>query len=152
MGTSNPALIEAIPSRKAPPAAKRQHRSPELKVKIVQETLVPGASVACVARAHGVNANQVFAWRRQYRQGLLEAGHGVTAGLLAVRVADPEPVRSAQGKLRRKAVEAGARPKDTETRRAPSSMIQVELPKGRLRLTGSVDAEALRVVLEALLG
>jgi transposase len=151
MGTSN--LVTLSDSfRKALPTTKRLHRSPELKRKIVEETLVPGASVARVARAHGVNANQVFAWRRQNRQGLLEAGHRVTAGLLAVRVADPEPVRSAQGKLRRRVVEGGARPKGTETRRAPSSMIQVELPKGRLQLTGSVDAEALRVVLEALLG
>lgn len=30
----------------------------------------PGASVAKVARAHGVNANQVFAWRRRYRESL----------------------------------------------------------------------------------
>ncbi len=60
MGTSNSALLVADSSRKALPGAKRQHRSPELKLKIVQETLVPGASVARVARAHGVNANQVF--------------------------------------------------------------------------------------------
>jgi transposase len=152
MGTSNPALIDAVSSRKTLPTTKRLYRSPELKRKIVQETLVPGASVARVAWAHGVNANQVFAWRRQYRQGLLEAGDRVTAGLLAVRVADHEPVRSDQGKLRRRVAEAGARPNDAEARRTPSSMIQVELPKGRLRLTGSVDPEALRVVLEALLG
>ncbi len=141
MGTSSPAVIEAVSSRKALPTTKRQHRSPELKRQIVEETLTPGASVA---RAHSVNANQVFAWRRQYRQGLLEAGNRVTAGLLAVRVANPE--RS------QKVAEAGARPQDTETRRAPSSMIQVELPKGRLRLTGAVDPVALRVVLEALRG
>jgi hypothetical protein len=30
-------------------------------------------------------------------------------------------------------------------------VIQVELPKGQLRLSGAVDAEALRLVLEALL-
>jgi hypothetical protein len=30
-------------------------------------------------------------------------------------------------------------------------MIQVELPKGQLRLTGLVDTEALRVVLKELL-
>jgi transposase len=151
MGTSNLGTLSDS-SRKALPAAKRQHRSPELKVKIVQETLAPGASVARVARAHGVNANQVFAWRRQYRQGLLKLGNRETAGLLAVRVADPEPARTTQGKLRRRVAEAGARPQDAEARRTPSSMIQVELPKGRLRLTGSVDPEALRVVLEAVLG
>ena len=149
MGTSNLATLSDS-FRKALPTTKRLHRSPELKRKIVEETLVPGASVARVARAYGVNANQLFAWRRQYRRGLMEAGNRVTAGLLAVRVADP--VRSGQDKLRRRVVEAGARPTDTEARRAPSSMIQVELPKGRLRLTGSVDPETLRVVLEALLG
>jgi transposase len=149
MDTSNLGTLSDF-SRKALPAAKRQHRSPELKVKIVQETLMPGASVARVARAHGVNANQVFAWRRQYRQGLLKLGDHETAGLLAVRVADPESARTTQGKLRRS--EAGASPNNAEARRTPSSMIQVELPKGRLRLTGSVNPEALRVVLEALLG
>jgi transposase len=39
---------------------------------MVQETLAPGASVAIIARRHGVNANQLFSWRRQYRRGVLE--------------------------------------------------------------------------------
>ena len=42
---------------------KRQRRSIAEKRRIVEETLVEGASVARVARAHGVNANQVFYWR-----------------------------------------------------------------------------------------
>jgi transposase len=151
MGTSNPAALSDS-SRKALPAAKRQHRSPELKRQIVQETLAPGASVARVARAHGVNANQVFTWRRQFRQGLLEASDRVAAGLLAVRVADPEPARTARSELRRRVAGAGARSQDAATERTPSGTIHVELPKGRLRLTGSVDLETLRVVLEALRG
>src|SRR6266571_907409 len=114
MGTSNAVVIGAESSRKTFPLAlrrgsvlpaKRQHRSPELKIKIVQETLAPGASVARVAQARGVNANQVFTWRRLYRQGRLEAGNHPTPGLLAVRVAGPEPVRAAQGKLRRSVAE-----------------------------------------------
>ncbi len=32
-------------------------------------TLLAGASVAGVAQAEGVNANQVFLWRRAYRNG-----------------------------------------------------------------------------------
>jgi transposase len=135
MGTCNPAVIEAVSSRKALPTTKRQRRSPELKRQIVQETLTPGASVARVARAHGVNANQLFTWRRQYRQGRLGTGNRATPGLLAVRVAEP-----------------AARPTVTQTHRTPCGIMQIELPKGRLRLTGSVDAEALRVVLDALLG
>ena len=134
MGTSNPAVMEAVSSRRALPT-QRLHRSPELKRGIVEETLAPGASVARVAMAHGVNANQLFHWRRQYRQGRLGTGNRATPGLLAVRVAEP-----------------AAGPRVTETHRAPSGTMQIELPKGRLRLTGSVDAEALRMVLEALLG
>jgi transposase-like protein len=50
---------------------KRQKRSVEEKRRIVEETLAAGASVARVARRHAVNANQVFYWRKKYREGLL---------------------------------------------------------------------------------
>ena len=48
---------------------KRRHRSKEERRRIVEESLVPGASVAVIARTHGVNANQVFHWRKLYRRG-----------------------------------------------------------------------------------
>jgi transposase len=48
---------------------RRQMRSAAEKLRIVEETLVPGASVALVAREHGVNANQVFEWRRLHLAG-----------------------------------------------------------------------------------
>src|SRR5687767_4601146 len=51
--------------------ARRRFRSVEEKIKIVTESRVAGASVAEVARRHEVNANQVFAWRRQHEQGVL---------------------------------------------------------------------------------
>ncbi len=135
MDTSNPAAVEATPSQRDFPPVKRQRRSPELKRRIVEETLAPGASVARVARAHGVNANQVFAWRRQYQQGLLKSRNQTLPGLLAVRLA-----------------EEGAPLPDAHTGRTISGLIQVELPKGKVRLTGCVDREALRLVLEALRG
>jgi transposase-like protein len=37
----------------------------------VQLAMAPGASVAEVTRAHGVNANQVFKWRRAFERGKL---------------------------------------------------------------------------------
>jgi transposase len=135
MDSSNAAAVDAVSSRKALPPAKRQHRSPELKRQIVEETLAPGASVARVARAHGVNANQVFAWRRRYQQGLLKAAKRLTPDLLAVRVAEP-----------------GVLSGEAKTRRPLSGVIQVELPKCKLRLIGHVDPEVLWVVLEALRG
>ena len=53
---------------------RRRHRSwPEsLKREIVAASLVPGASVSRVARRYDVNANQVFTWRRRYRDGAAE--------------------------------------------------------------------------------
>jgi transposase len=50
----------------------RRHRSIEEKRAIVAESLEPGASVAEIARRHGVNANLVFGWRRLQQHGLLE--------------------------------------------------------------------------------
>ena len=43
----------------------------ETKLRIVAESYAAGASVGEVARRHGLLANQVTRWRRQYRQGEL---------------------------------------------------------------------------------
>lgn len=68
----------------------RRWRSVSEKLQIVQLTLQPGASVAEVARAHGVNANQVFKWRRAFERGELVE----RCALLPVRVAASiEPVK-----------------------------------------------------------
>ncbi len=70
-----------------PTQRKRQTWPMAEKRRIVEATLAPGASVALIARANGVNANQVFAWRRLYREGKL--GQTPTSGtsLLPVRLA-----------------------------------------------------------------
>ena len=44
--------------------ARRRHDD-ELKVKVLSECAAPGASVARIALAHGLNANLVHKWRRQ---------------------------------------------------------------------------------------
>jgi transposase len=47
-------------------AMRRLRRWPVTqKCRIVEETFVPGASVAVVARRNNVNANQVFDWRKK---------------------------------------------------------------------------------------
>ena len=48
---------------------RRRNRSwPEaLKREIVAASFAPGSSVSMVARHYDVNANQVFSWRRLYR-------------------------------------------------------------------------------------
>jgi transposase len=44
---------------------RRRHHSSELKTQVLAECAQPGASVARVALAHGLNANLVHKWRRQ---------------------------------------------------------------------------------------
>ena len=128
--------------------ARRRKRWPQqVKRRIVEETLKPGASVAGVARANDVNANQVHAWRRLYERGLL--GTAETAALLPVRViAGNESLDVAR-------VHSGAGGPDSiprSHRRRPSGVIQIEVERGRLRIEGAVDPASLRVVLECLLG
>mgnify|MGYP001553382120 FL=1 len=41
----------------------RRRRSKQERREIVKESLKPGVSVAQMARAHAVNANQIFHWR-----------------------------------------------------------------------------------------
>jgi transposase len=64
-------IMDALSQPISQPRIKRCYRSAEERRRIVEETLVPGTSVAKVARAHGVNANQVFGWRKLYQAGLL---------------------------------------------------------------------------------
>ena len=57
----------------------------EQKRRIVEATFAPGASIAQVAREHGVNANQIHSWRRLYQAGQFEA-QSPPATLLPVRI------------------------------------------------------------------
>jgi transposase len=113
---------------------KRQRRSVEEKRRIVEETFEAGASVARVARRHAVNANQIFSWRKKYREGQL----GKASKLLPVTVSDIPCNKSGL-------VGSGSPP-------AAVGSMEIKLPKGQLRVTGRVEVEALRTVLECLLG
>src|SRR2546429_5800711 len=90
MDTSTPAT-ELIPVKGSTGAkSKRQYRTIAEKRRIVEETLAEGASVARVARAHGINANQVFGWRRLYLAGRLGGGSRAIK-LLPVQVSESSP-------------------------------------------------------------
>lgn len=64
----------------------RRRRPASEKLQIVRLTMEPGASVAEIARAHGVNANQVFKWRRLFERGQLVDGQGRATALLPVTI------------------------------------------------------------------
>jgi transposase len=117
--------------------AKRQYRGLAEKLRIVEETLAEGASVARVARAHGVNANLVFNWRRLYQAGRL--GRRDEAKLLPVRVT-PD---SSTG-LRTPLCAPGAMPSSAV------GTIHIRLNHAQVSIEGSADPVLLRVLLECL--
>lgn len=47
---------------------QRRNHTPALKAQILAECAAPGASVAKVAMAHGINANIVHGWRKRARE------------------------------------------------------------------------------------
>lgn len=108
----------------------------EAKRKIAQESFEGNASVAQLGQKYAVNANQIFHWRKQYREGRLGANGSST--LLPVTVSKEIVVQAAS---------PPSPPGESAT-----GTLQIELAKGKLRIAGSVDLGVLRAVLECLLG
>lgn len=139
MDTSQQASV--IPRDKETPIVpQRQRRSIAEKRRIVEETLVPGASVARVARSHGINANQVFGWRRLYLAGRLgEPKPGIK--LLPVRVSE-----STSTPVVVESVESGL----SDVVQPQSGTIHIELRQAQVRIEGGADPALVRVLLECL--
>jgi transposase len=109
----------------------RRFRSLSEKHQIVQLTLKPGASVAEVARAHGVNSNQVFKWRRAFERGELSVP---SVALIPVTVAGPE-------------VES----RETEEATSAGGSIHIELPgQAMISVESGADPSLVRSILESL--
>ncbi len=115
----------------------RKRRSPAEKRLIVEQALEQGASVARVARAHGLNANVVFNWRRLYSEGKLAVETTQAMKLLPVSIEEPEVIE----------------PPTEEVVRPSYGSIHIEL-RGKVRISveGHADPAAIRAVLEVLRG
>jgi transposase len=115
----------------------RKRRSAAEKRLIVEQALEPGASVARVARAHGLNANVVFNWRRLYSEGKLVVEAPQALKLLPVSIEEHEVVE----------------PPPEQVVTPSCGSIHIELPgKVRISVEGNADPAAIRAVLEVLRG
>jgi len=113
---------------------------------MVAETNEPGASVSLVARRHDVNANLLFIWRRQFREG------GLVAGPPALLAADQTFIPITVAGLSTCNAQAGDLVANQKKGEQPG-LIEIDLPTGvRLRVDPAVDGQALRRVLMALKG
>ena len=112
----------------------RRRRSAEERRRIVEETLEAGSSVARVARRHGINANQVFQWRRLYRSGALGGTPAGELKLLPVSISEEVSLA-----------------KPVEPQPVRTGAIHVELPgRALISLEGALDPAVVRAVLESL--
>jgi transposase len=137
----------------APERPKRRRRSwsGDEKQRMVSEVLSAGASVADIARQHGVNANLLFNWVRNTRRlSLGVASNQASAALcdfiqlgVVARAPDGGPAELTKPPFANAttSVEAKARP----------GLIEIELTNGaRLRVDAFVNERALHRVLSVL--
>ena len=117
-------------------APKRQQRAVQEKRRIVEETMGEGASVARVARAHGVNANQVFGWRRLYNAGRLGGSGAVKLLPVSVSENSPPPITSFGSEVSASTPLPGT--------------IHIKLGHAQVRIEGNADPTLVRVLLECL--
>ena len=116
----------------------RRFRTVSEKRRIAELTFEPGASVALVARAHGVNANQVFKWRRALKRGELSEPVASTSLLPVVMAASSEGV-SSTGEA------------DAVEPSASVGSIHIEFPgKAMVSVERGADPALLRSILESL--
>jgi transposase len=135
----------------------RQARSLEERQRIVAEALAPGASVAAVARRHGLNANLVFKWIRRSREGWHDRRRGLVKEKSGA-VAAPEmlgpafvPVKLLELSVAPPPPDVVAKPVRETRQSARRGAMEISLPNGaKVSLDADVDAEALRRVLSAL--
>jgi transposase len=115
-------------------AVRRRNWSPEDKLRIVRETLEPGAVAKAVADRHGISTGLLFTWRKAMLATAM-------AGFAPVEVVPEAPKLEA--------------PPATTSQAAPEApgTIELVLASGTtVRVIGQVDAALLRAVLAELGG
>jgi len=125
----------------------RRHHERAFKDDLVAQSLVPGASVAAIAMKVGINANQLFKWRREHaRRGALTQQS--TPTLLPVCVIPDARQTSVGQAFSAQPVAVG----DSVAHRnsdLQAGVIEIEIAGAQLRLLGRIDETTLSGVLRA---
>ena len=119
---------------------RRRRWSQDDKLRIVEETLVPGAKVTEVARRNGIAASVVFTWRRQART-IEKVGPCFAPVQIAAAETSGEDAKPLSDDDRR------LRPVPV----ARVGLIEIDLGnRRRIRVDAQVDPDALARVLDVL--
>jgi len=132
-------------------APRRQHEK-SFKAELVEQCLVPGASVAAIALAGGINANLLFKWRRDYlRARQLTGAASSSTVLVPVRVAPSMEDDAGDARPLTPLATPLAMPVATQRAARSAGSIELDVAGATLRLRGPVDQASLCSVLRALL-
>ena len=112
---------------------RRRTWSDEEKLRILSEAEMQGVGLVGVARRHDLHPQQLYTWRRRFRQAAEAARSEKLVAFLPVEIGDP----------------AGPPPPPKSRRRARA--VEVTLVGGRrLRVDPDIDPETLRRLVQAL--
>jgi transposase len=120
------------------PERRRRWTTAE-KLRLVEETLVPGASIADIARRRDLHPNLLHVWRRQARSGVLAAAveHQAKSGQ--------------EGRFSAVAIAPGPSILPTAVPSSGAGVIEMEFANGsRMRVSGAVDPAMLAASLAVL--
>ena len=120
---------------------RRRNHAQGFKDDLVEQSLIPGASVSAIAMKGGVNANLLFKWRREHVRAMEESAPATAALLPVCVIPDVVPIP---------VVQPAAPIAPADPRNVRSEVIEVEIAGAVLRLRGSVDEGLLGSVLRAL--
>lgn len=135
---SAPTVTQPVKTEKI----RRNRFSPEFKWRLVQQTLLPGACVAQIARENGINDNLLFNWRHLWRNGGLQPPGEHETSLLPVTLT-PEPDNKIPAPVQI--------PEQTDT--PPDSLCcELVLPAGTLRLKGKLTPALLQTLIREIKG
>lgn len=130
---------------------RRQHDR-AFKTELVEQCLLPGASVAAVALAGGVNANLLFKWRRDHLRSKRLSGAVSSSSTVLVPVQVTTGMDAGVGRSQPSAPSPASAPMAVVTQRAArvAGTIELDIAGAVLRLRGPVDEVCLCSVLRAL--
>ena len=121
------------------PVQSRRRYTAEFKRQVVQESMVGGASIARVAMAHGLNANQLHNWRWQYRRGNIGSSTEAPALLpVHINTAAATPGRQEQGH------------QESSHCATAAGSIELHLGGARIIVHGTADLQALQCLIQML--
>ncbi len=125
-------------------AGRRRDWPPEVKAAIVAECYSGREGVGAVARRHGLDPSQVYAWRRDFRDRL-------EAEVVSLPSAGPQGAAFVPA-----VIELGAPPdpapvrRSRKRRRSKASAVELEIDGVAVKIGRGADAGVIAAVIEAL--